>query len=253
VVTGPDYVRPEWSLPHRDAPAGTVDHFDVASDAFEDTRRVGLYSPATADDAPLPLLVAHDGAEYAEYAALTVVLDNLIAVGELPPVACALSDPHDRNREYTGDDRHADHLVHELIPAVSDRTPIDPGRLVALGASLGAVAALHAARRHPGTFSGLILQSGSFVSALGGPHRRGPVFAPVVEFMHAFTATPGGLPGLIHLSCGRFDGLIAENRALAPRLRALGIDVGYEEVPDGHNWENWRDRLRAGLLHTFAR
>jgi enterochelin esterase family protein len=29
------------------------------------------------------------------------------------------------------------------------------------------------------------------------------------------------------------------------------MEVKYEEARDGHNWENWRDRLRAGLTWLF--
>ncbi|MBT8249063.1 MAG: prolyl oligopeptidase family serine peptidase, partial [Acidimicrobiia bacterium] len=252
VVTGPYYERPAWSLPSSSVTPGSLTVLDVSSDIFGETRRAHVYLPASDVDGPWPLLVAHDGCEYTEYAALTTVLDNLIAEGEIPPVACVLSDPGDRMAEYTGDDRHAEHIVHELIPAVAGQITVDPNRMVALGASLGGVASLHAAWRHPGVFSALILQSGSFVTALGGKHRRGQVFAPVVEFMLAFLERPGRLPARMHLSCGRFDGLITENRRMSSHFRALGVDVEFEEVPDGHNWENWRDRLRGGLVHAFG-
>ncbi len=253
VVTGPNYQRPAWSLPTSGVAQGTVSEMAIRSEVFDDTRRTRLYLPAVAGTGTLPLLIAHDGSEYAEYAALTTVLDNLIAAREIPPMACILSDPQDRVHEYTGDSRQADHVVSEIIPAVGEQAAIDASHIVALGASLGGVSSLHAAWRHPGTFSALILQSGSFVAALGGKHRRGPVFGPVVEFMDAFLETPGQLPERMHLSCGRFDGLITENRRMAQHLQTLGVDVEYEEVPDGHNWENWRDRLRGGLLHAFGR
>ena len=204
VVTGPLYERPGWTLPEPDVAPGTLQDLEVESVSFGDTRRARLYVPADPGPEPLPLLVAHDGSEYAEFAALIVVLDNLIAAGEVPPLACVLSDPHDRTREYTGDDRHAAHLVHELVPAAAEAVAIDTDRRVAMGASLGGVASLHAAWRNPGAFSGLILQSGSFVTALGGPHRRGPVFAPVVEFMRCISFPPGPPP-----------------RADAPLMRAI--------------------------------
>ena len=253
VVIGPGYRRPEWSKRREGIDRGTVTELPIASDAFGGRRRARLYLPANGPTEPVPLLVAHDGSEYFDYASLGTVLDNLIHAGEIPAVACVLSDPTERNREYTGDDRHAAHVVEELIPAAAARVPVDGDDVVGLGASFGAVATLHAARRYPGVFSGLILQSGSFVTATGGRHRRGKVFAPVVEFMKSFEADPGTLPGRIHVSCGRFDGLAADNRRFVTRLRSLGIDVGYEEAADGHNWENWRDRLRAGLLHTLDR
>ncbi len=34
-------------------------------------------------------------------------------------------------------------------------------------------------------------------------------------------------------------------------LREHGIEVRYEEVRDGHNWENWRDRLQSALTWLF--
>ena len=48
-----------------------------------------------------------------------------------------------------------------------------------------------------------------------------------------------------------FSVLIDENRSLVPLLQAARIQVRYEEARDGHNWENWRDRLREGLSWVF--
>ncbi len=82
VVTGPLYVRPEWSLPQ---PGRGTRHaharLEIDSPVIRrDPPRPAL-PPGHLRTDPLPLLVAHDGSEYAEYAALTVVLDNLIALG----------------------------------------------------------------------------------------------------------------------------------------------------------------------------
>jgi enterochelin esterase family protein len=249
VVTGPGYVHPDWSQPDTQVGSGSIEAITVESEVFAGPRRAHLYLPSEVPESPLPLLVVHDGSEYVEYSALATVLDNLIAAGELAPLAALLTDPVERNIEYTGNDGHAHHVVHELIPAAQSRVQV--AQRVALGASLGAVASLHVAYRYPGTFAGLILQSGSFVTALGGRFKRGKVLAPVVEFMTHFLEEPGTLPSRIHLSCGRYDGLYADNRRLSAFLQEQGVDVEYDEVPDGHNWENWRDRLRAGLLHMF--
>ena len=35
------------------------------------------------------------------------------------------------------------------------------------------------------------------------------------------------------------------------KLEAAGMEVLYTEARDGHNWENWRDRLREGLIFLF--
>ena len=54
------------------------------------------------------------------------------------------------------------------------------------------------------------------------------------------------------MSCGIYESLIYENRSLVPLLhRARACSVRYVEARDGHNWENWRDRLREALSWLF--
>ncbi len=254
VVAGPGYQRPAWTRPQPGVPTGRLEELEVASAALGGTRAVQVYLPAGYPQrAGHPLVVAHDGSDYLAYAALRTVLDNLIHAGEIESVVVALVDPGHRNREYTGDARHADFLADELLPALEGGFALDarPDRRALLGASLGGVASLHAAWRHPRVWSRLLLQSGSFVTALGGRYHRGRVFAPVVAFMGRFLADPGPPPERAYLSCGRYDGLAADNRRMSAVLADLGVAVTYEEVLDGHNWENWRDRLRAGLTALF--
>lgn len=251
VAAGSSYERPSWSLPDSSVQQGTFTRVGLDSSIFAGSRSAAVYRPVGTDHQPLPLLLFHDGSDYHKYAAVTTVLDNLMASGEIAPAAAAFIDPQQRTKEYAANPDHADHLVTEVIPAVSAATPIDSGRTIAVGASLGGVASLHAARRHPGVFSALVLQSGSFVTSLGGPHRRGPVFVPVVAFMREFEVTPGVLPATMHLSCGRYDGLHADDMAMAQRLSDRGVNVGWEDALDGHHWGNWRDRLRAGLRHVL--
>ncbi|MGH8315601.1 MAG: alpha/beta hydrolase, partial [Steroidobacterales bacterium] len=130
-----------------------------------------------------------------------------------------------------------------------ERFPLrdEPGQRVLMGASFGAVASLHAAWSHPGVFGRLLLESGSFAFSDIGEHRRTQVFDPVVRFMNEFRRAPDEPAQRIYMSCGIYESLIYENRSLVPLLTAAGIQVRFEEVRDGHNWENWRDRLQAGL------
>jgi enterochelin esterase family protein len=53
------------------------------------------------------------------------------------------------------------------------------------------------------------------------------------------------------MSCGIYEPLITPNRSMAPVFRSAGMDVLSVEARDGHNWENWRDRLRDGLSWLF--
>jgi predicted esterase len=156
----------------------------------------------------------------------------------------------DRLREYADDERHARYLTEELVPFVERTFPLEavPQGRCLMGASFGAVAALSTACRYPGFFGRLLLQSGSFAfTDIGDRNHRGPLFDPVVAFMNRFRAEPTAVAERVFVSCGMYESLIYENRSLVPMLLGTGMDVRYVEARDGHNWENWRDRLREAL------
>jgi enterochelin esterase family protein len=96
-----------------------------------------------------------------------------------------------------------------------------------------------------------MLQSGSFAfTDIGRRLERTPL-EPVVSFVNEFRTAPGRPAERLFVSCGVYESLIYENRSLVPLLQATGMEVRYREARDGHNWENWRDRLRDGLSWLF--
>ena len=166
----------------------------------------------------------------------------------------ALTSSPNRLGEYADDERHARFLADDLVPYLERRLPLDgrPQARCVMGASFGAVASLAAAWRRPGLFGRLLLQSGSFAfTDIGDRNHRGPLFDPVVAFMNHFRAEPRAVAERVFVSCGTYESLIYENRSLVPLLQSTGMDVRYVEARDGHNWENWRDRLREGLSWLF--
>lgn len=248
------YERPAWTEPNPEARPGSLERHSVPGKVFGGPREVTVYLPSRfRSNRRYPLLVVHDGTDYLEYAALKVVLDNLIHALEIPPLIAAMIQSPDRLTEYAGDERHATHLADELLPYMNSEYPLvdEPRARALMGASFGGVASLHAAWRNPGLFGNLLLQSGSFAFSDLGRHKRGPVFDPVVRFMNRFREDPGVPAERMFLSCGIYESLIYENRSLVPRLQQQGIDVRFEEARDAHNWENWRDRLRTGLSWLF--
>jgi enterochelin esterase family protein len=200
-----------------------------------------------------PLVVFHDGVDYVRFASLKTVLDNLIHRLEIPSMVVALIQSPDRLREYADDPRHADFLALDLVPQLERAFPLvgRPDARCLARASFGAVASLAAAWRHQGVFGRLLLQSGSFAFTDIGPHDRGPLFDPVVRFVNSFRRNPGKAASHLYVSCGVYESLIYYNRSLVPLLERAGMDVRYSEANDGHNWENWRDRLREGLSWLF--
>ena len=254
VCQGAGYERPQWTLHDPEARSGTIETLAVESRAFRESRETSIYLPARfRRNRRYPLLIVHDGYDYARYADLKIVLDNLIHKLEIPQMIVSLTQASDRLKEYAADDRHADFIATDLLPQLAARFPLmnDTAARGIMGASFGGVASLHAAWRYPELFRRLLLQSGSFAFSDLGRHNRAPVFDPVAKFMNAFRENPGDLAGKIYMSCGIYESLIYENRSLLPRLQAEGIDVRFEEVRDAHNWENWRDRLRSGLSWLF--
>lgn len=254
VVYTSGYVVPDWSLPDPEARPGEIVEREVDARAFGDKRRVQVYLPARfRPSRQYPLLIVHDGEDYVRYASLKTVLDNLIHRLEIPSMVVALISSQDRLNEYADDKRHAKFLVEDLLPFLEKNFPLvdKPSARGLMGASFGAVASLAAAWRYQGVFGNLLLQSGSFAFTDIGKHDRGPVFDPVVRFVNAFRKQPGHPAEHLFLSCGVYESLIYFNRSLVPFLQKSGLDVRYVEANDGHNWENWRDRMREGLSWLY--
>ncbi|MGC6486397.1 MAG: alpha/beta hydrolase-fold protein [Planctomycetota bacterium] len=254
VVYGDGYAPPEWTVADPEARHGTIEDRHVDSPVFGDWRPIKVYRPARfRETRRYPLLVVHDGFDYLDFASLKETLDNLIHRLELPPLVAVMTQSPDRMTEYAADDRHADFLVKDLVPQLEDLLPLvrEPAARALMGAAFGAVATLATAWRHPGFFGKLLLQSGSFVFTEIGDHDRGPVFDPVVDFVNRFRKRPGTPSEQVFLSCGVYESLIYYNRSLVPLLQDTGMQVRVREANDGHNWENWRDRLREGLSWLF--
>jgi enterochelin esterase family protein len=248
------YRTPEWAGPDPESRPGSIEQIEIESAALAGRRTLHVYLPARfRPGRRYPLLVVHDGSDYLRYSSLRNVLDNLITRLEVAPLIVALTDPGQRLKEYAANPRHARHITEEVLPLLADHYPLveDPGGRGLMGASLGAVASLSTAWMHPGTWGRLMLQSGSFAFTDIGQTRRGPEFEPVVTWMNRFRADPGEPADRVYVSSGVYESLIYENRSLVPMLQRAGMQVLFTEARDGHNWENWRDRMRQGLSYLF--
>lgn len=254
VVYGEGYEVPDWTRTDDEARPGELLDLTVESAAFGERRQVRYYLPARfRSTRRYPLLVVHDGADYLSYTGMQTVLDNLIHRLEIPPIVVAFTQSPDRLKEYAADPRQSAFLAEELLPALGAQVPLldSPAARGLVGASFGAVAALSAAWHRPGVWGRLLLQSGSFAFTDIGVHDGPAVLDSVVDFVNAFRAQPGRPAGRVYLTCGVYEGLIVENRSMLPVLQRAGMQAHLEEARDGHNWENWRDRLRSGLSWLF--
>lgn len=249
------YHTPDWVLPDPEARQGELTEMVVPSRALGRDCPVTLYLPARfRRTASYPLLVVHDGGDFLQYASAKVVLDNLIHRLDVAEAVVAFVHPEDRLREYADSVRHSRFLTDELVPRLEVDLPLvgqRAGRCL-LGSSFGAVAALSAANRSPQVYGSLVLMSGSFVfTDIGTDHGGGPVFDPVVKFVNRYRARPRHVADRMFVSCGVYEPLITRNRSMVPVFESAGMEVRYVEARDGHNWENWRDRLRDALSWVY--
>ncbi len=249
------YVTPDWTLPDPDAREGTLVEFAVSSRALRREAHSTVYLPARfRPGSRYPLLVIHDGGDFLQFTAAKTVLDNLIHRLDVAEIVVAFSHPGERLAEYANSAAHARYLSHELIPALESQFPLagQPSGRCLMGASFGAVASLSAASRNPDLASSLILMSGSFVfTDIGDDHQGGPAFDPVVKFVNTYRARPRRIADRMFISCGVYEPLIVPNRSMVPVFEAAGMTVRYREARDGHNWENWRDRLQEALSWIY--
>lgn len=241
------------------APAGRESAFEVPVRSLGTVVSVRAWSPADAeDDEPLPLLVVHDGPEYAELAGLTRYLSAGVAGKWLPRLRAALVAPAwgQRDRWYSASARYTNALAHVVLPAVDARVAVTAR--AGMGASLGALAMLHAHCRYPALFGALFLQSGSFFTDRYDRHElRFAYYRRIAAFVTE--VHEGGLPERkvpIVLTCGVIEENIGNNRLMTSAMRAQGYPVTLNEVPGGHNFTGWRDCLDpplTGLLGGLSR
>jgi enterochelin esterase-like enzyme len=249
------YESPEWTMPNPDARSGELVDLTVRSKALRREVPVTVYLPARfRRTTSYPLLLVHDGPDFLQYAAAKTVLDNLIHSLDVAETVVAFLHPQDRLTEYANSTTHSRFLTSELVPKLELEFPLaaKPSARCVMGSSFGAVASLSAAVRAPGTYGSLILMSGSFVfTDIGADHGGGEVFDPVVKFVNKYRARPRHITDRLFMSCGVYEPLIVPNRSMVPTFESAGMTVRYVEARDGHNWENWRDRLRDALSWVY--
>ncbi len=255
VCYGSGYRVPDWTQPDPEARPGELVDMPIRSLALRRTTTVTVYLPARfRRTVSYPLLIVHDGGDYLRYAAAKTVLDNLIHRLDMAEVVAAFIRPGNRLVEYANSAAHARFVAAELVPALEAELPLagTARSRCLMGSSFGGIASMSTALRYPEMFGSLLLESTSFVfTDIGDDHGGGPAFDPVVTFVNRYRARPTRLADRIFMSCGVYEPLSVGNRSMVSTLQSAGMELRYVEARDGHNWENWRDRLQEGLSWIF--
>jgi enterochelin esterase family protein len=247
VLELPGYAPPAW-LEAETVP-GQTEELVIRGRGLGSLVGMRVWSPADVPaGTPLRLLVANDGPEYDALSSLTRFSAAKIAAGELPPHRVALIAPGDRNQWYSASAAYARVLASDVVPAVRNAFGL-VGAPVGMGASLGALAMLHAQRRFPRAFGALFLQSGSFFMPRFDSQESGfGRYARIIRFVRE-TVRDGHLamPIPTTITVGRAEENAYNNREMARALAAQGYDVSLEEVADLHNYVAWRDAFDPHL------
>jgi sugar lactone lactonase YvrE len=240
---GPDS-QPQAAVPH-----GTVTRHTLAPGKFfpGTPHAYQVYVPVQYDASrPAAYMIFLDGSGYAgDNVRVPVVLDNLIARHELPPMLAVFIDPgvmpalsdqaqnrYERIFEYDSlTPRFANFLIGELVPEVarSYNLSTNPNDHGIAGLSTGGVGAFVAAWNHPDQFRRVITWIGSFGNFRGADRLPGLIRRTEPRPIRVFMQT--GRQDLVNYAGSWY----LENPRMAAALEFAGNDVRIELGEDGHS------------------
>src|SRR4051794_24898569 len=253
VLELPGYAAPAWL--EETGVAGRTDEVSIRGRGLAAHVGARVWSPADAPPGrPMRLLLANDGPEYDALAQLTRHSATAIARGDVPPHRVALLAPADRDQWYSASAAYSRVLAHDVLPALRGGFGV-LGPVVGMGASLGALAMLHAQGRSPRARGALFLKSGSFFVPRHDAHESGfSRYGRIVRFVRE-TLRDGAhaIPVPVTLTCGAAEENLHNNREMARALAAQGYEVTLIEVPDLHNYVGWRDAFAPHLTDLLRR
>jgi len=244
-----DYSLGSDSQPQAGVPAGSLTTHTLAPGRFfpGTPHKYQLYVPAQYEAGrPIPFMIFLDGSGYAgNNVRVPVVLDNLIARHELPPMAAIFIDPgvmparsdqaqnrYERIFEYDSlTPRFANFLVNELIPEVGKTVNLstNPNDRGIAGISTGGVGAFVAAWNRPDQFRRVVTWVGSFGNFRGADRLPGLIRRTEPRPIRVFMQT--GRQDLVNYAGSWY----LENPRMAAALEFAGNDVRIELGEDGHS------------------
>src|SRR6476661_5360671 len=244
-----DYSLGPDSQPHVGIPIGTLSkHVLPPGKLFPGTpHNYQIYVPAQYDPSrPIPSMIFLDGSGYAgNNVRVPVVLDNLIAKRDVPPMIALFVDPgvmparseeaqnrYERIFEYDSlTTRFSSFLIDELVPEVAKTYNLskDPNDHGIAGISTGGVGAFVAAWNRPDQFRRVITWVGSFGNFRGADRLPGLIRRTEPRPIRVFMQT--GRQDLVNYAGSWY----LENPRMAAALEFAGNDVRIDLGEDGHS------------------
>ena len=230
-----------------------------AKPGFDHERHFMVYTPPNYDPKGqrYGLLVLFDGQGNSNSSSdmpVTVILDNLIASEQIPPlVAVFVYQTRERLRELGCSQPFSDFVAKELLPWVRENYHVspEPGRVTIGGMSAGGRMAAYCGLHHSEVFGNVLSLSGGFEWWPGVLEER---MDEEPGWLTRQFVTAQLVPVRFYLTAGRFEhwffpsSLLTENRRLRDVLHSKGYLVEYAEFSGGHDPVSWRDPFVNALI-----
>jgi len=253
VLSMPDALAQPWRERRPSVPQGSLERVEIGSGTTASIVHV-YCAPGTETATDVALAILFDGGTLLDID-IAATFDNLVHEQAIEPLVAVLVESihgaarrgPTRVESLTAPGMFESFVIEELIPVLVARLPItdDPSRSAVVGQSLGGLAALWLAHRHPRRFGCAVAQSSSLwwpggEGQLSGDDvlaaYRGSV-APVTLFVEAGSEETEVLSG---------------NRRLREHLGDLGDSATYREYRGGHDYACWRGGIADGLAGAFG-
>ena len=255
-----DSESPAWQQV-RNVPHGHVQRLEYQSKSIDKAREALVYLPPGYDDGTdrYPVLYLLHGAGgdenvWPDRMRANVILDNLIADGELGPLVVVM--PHGFTNRMPTDERRREasayktemeefavDFVSDLVPLVESRYDVvaDRAHRAIAGNSMGGGQALAIGLTHPEMFSSVASFSAAMQIA------NSPAWGGID--MNAALANADALNelDLLWVGCGTEDSLFNVNKRFSDQLTEAGVGHTFRATPGAHTPAVW-----SRYLHEVA-
>ncbi|MEL6676712.1 MAG: alpha/beta hydrolase-fold protein [Bacteroidota bacterium] len=246
------YINSELRMPGYHPPAETVydstvargrlDTLAVDTQAWPLCKALIVYTPPGMDSlGSYPTVYLHDGLDQVRNAQVPIILNNLMAAGEIQPVIAVFLEPNDRNQDYAferqGD--FARFVVQEVVPFIDDHYPTSSQAAdrMTMGASFAGLISMMIAYSYPEVFGNCGIHSGAYWPNEGA----------AMDFLEKNLHAPVKYAAI----WGSYDGVRRNNEKVIGLFEAVGKEVLWAVHPQGHTWPLWRDTTGDFLRYFF--
>jgi enterochelin esterase-like enzyme len=206
--------------------------------------------------APGPVVLLLDGDDWMYAHPAVTAFDAAVANGDMPAATLVfLPTPHVREAEYGCEPALWQGIRDELLPLLADNgVPVDLGKLVVAGQSLGGLSALWAAVEFPDLVSRVACQSGSFWWTSTPPDLPDPLDGPRGGDIAARLRDRPDLSGLrVAFDVGEHEPAMIPHCELVETLAArAGATVRASRSTSGHDRAGWRHALVRDVAWALA-